>query len=342
MTPMRRARSIAGRPLVGGLLIMILLETLESGVRAQPSVPPAAVAAPVAVPTPASLSESLAGAAKEDYETARVLFDNSDYAGALVKFQHAYDSSADARLLWNMAACEKNLRHYARVLRLVERYLHDGNARITEAQRADAEAVLRTVRSLVSSIRVIVNEPGASVFVDGEPVGTTPLPDVLTVDLGERRIRVSKPGFKDQEIVQNAAGASEATVSIALARDVHEGRLVVSTDASAAIRVDGAAVGLGHWDGNVPPGTHAIGITAPGMRPYSGDVVVQDGETRSLELSLQRESSGISAAWWIAGGILAAAGLGAGGYFLFRPSPQAPAPTQGTISPFTFTVQALH
>jgi len=332
---MRIAPLMNGRPLVGSLLIVLLAEV---GARAQ--APSPAPPAPPAAPAAASLGESLSGGAKDDYESARVLFESGDFAGALVKFQHAYDLSSDVRLLWNMAACEKNLRHYVRVLRLVDRYLHEGDTRITEAQRADAAAVVRTVRSLVSTIRVIVNEPGASVFVDDEAIGTTPLKDPVAVDLGERRVRVSKAGFKDQVIVQTAAGASEATISIVLEHDVHEGRLVVSTEASGAIRVDGAAVGLGRWEGPVTPGTHSIGVSSPGMRPYSAEVVVRDGETRSLDLALQHESGGISAAWWIAGGIVAAAGLGTGAYFLFRPAPAAPAPTLGTIPPYALTIQS--
>jgi len=318
---------------------MLLLMAAETPAFGQAVATPSPPQAPAPLP---SLGDALTGQAKSDYDTARFLFDSGDYAGALVKFQHAFDLSQDVRLLWNMAACEKSLRAYARVLRLVERYLHDGGPLLTEAQRDDATAVLRTVRTLVSSVRLIVNESGASVFLDGEPVGTTPLADPLLVDLGERHIRVTKPGFKDQVITQNAAGASEATISIALERATQEGHLSVSTDPSGAIRVDGAAVGLGRWEGAVAPGTHAIGITAPGMRAYSSAVAVRDGESRTVEVDLQRESSGIPAVVWIAGGVLAAAGLGVGGYFLFRPSQSAPVPTPGTISPFTLMLQSFH
>src|ERR1700753_74112 len=81
-----------------------------------PEAPPAAAASPAAP----ALGESLTGAAKEEYETGRILFDNADYSGALVKFRHAYELSSDPRLLWNMGACEKNLRHYVKLLHLVD------------------------------------------------------------------------------------------------------------------------------------------------------------------------------------------------------------------------------
>jgi len=291
---------------------------------------------------PVKLGESLSGQAREDYESGRVLFENHDFAGALVKFQHAFDLSSDVRLLWNMGACEKNLRHYVRVHGLVERFLREGGSRITGAQRDEAEAVLRTIRPLIGEIRVNVNEAGASVFVDDELVGATPIREPLRIDLGDRRVRVSKPGFKDQVVAQHVAGGSEATLTVALDREVSEGRLLVATDPAGAIEIDGRTVGLGRWQGAVPPGSHALRITAPGMRPYSSDLLLREAESRTVDVTLQRESAGISPAWWIGGSIVAAAGLGVGGYFLLRPSSSTAQPTPGTINPYMIVVQSTH
>jgi PEGA domain-containing protein len=313
--------------------------------------------APAPPPSPAStasgLGESLTGPAKDAYEAARILFDSGDYAGALVKFQHAFDLSSDVRLLWDMGACEKNLRHYVHVLNLIERYLHDGDALITETQRADAAAVVRTVRALVSSMRLIVNEPGAAVFVDDEAIGTTPLAEPLRLDLGDRRLRVSKPGFKDQTFTQHVVGASELTLSVALEREApggrqgreqaHEGQLTVSADEGATIRIDGAVMGVGNWEGPLAVGGHVVGVTAPGMVAYSSSVVVHEGESRTLDVTLQHESGGVSALWWIGGAVVAAAGLGVGSYFLLRGPTQTQGPvTEGTISPGTITIQPGH
>jgi hypothetical protein len=291
----------------------------------------------------AGLTETLVGEAKDDYGLGRILFENGDFAGALVKFQRAYDLSSDFRLLWNMGACEKNLRHYTRVLKLVDQYLHDGDTRISEAQRADAANVLNTVRALVGSIRLVVNEPGASVFLDDEPAGTTPLDAPLLADLGDRRVRVSKPGFREQVLVQHVTGASESTVTVALVALPVQAHLLVSTDATAGITLDGVGLGVGRWDGPVGAGPHTIRVIEPGMHPFSLDFAVAEGEFRRLDVTLERESQGgiPAAVWWIGGGILAAAGLGVGAYFLFRPSPSPTPPTEGTISPGTITVNSF-
>lgn len=306
---------------------LLVSASLESGARGEPRA--AVAAAP-------KLGDSLTGRAKEDYELGRVLYQNLDYAGALVKFQSAFDLSSDYRLLWNMAACEKNLRHYAQVLPLVERFLRDGAARITPAERGEAETVLRTVRPLLGELHVFVNEAGASVFVDDSLAGTAPFAEPVLVDLGDRRVRVSKPGFKDQSFVRHLTGGAQVTLTVTMEREVHEGRVLITTDAAGAIELDGKPMALGRWQGTVIPGTHALRIVAPGMQTYTTDLVVSDGESRTLDVTLRKQTSHVSPLWWVGAGVVAAAGLGVGGYFLFHQTTAAP--TDGTL-PFTIVVQ---
>src|SRR5262245_25362694 len=90
----------------------------------------------------ASLSESLTGMARAEYEAGKILYADGDFAGAALKFQRAYDESKDPRLLWNQAAAEKNLRHYVRVSELVERYVQESGERLSDQDRAEAQALL--------------------------------------------------------------------------------------------------------------------------------------------------------------------------------------------------------
>src|SRR5437762_13903717 len=72
------------------------------------------------------LTQALTGEAKADYDAGKVLASDGDFAGALIKFTSAYEQSKDARLLWNVAVCEKNMRHYSRVIATLNRYLSEG------------------------------------------------------------------------------------------------------------------------------------------------------------------------------------------------------------------------
>src|SRR6187399_1311780 len=91
-------------------VLVALVPLLGSSGRAD-AAPPRAPAAD----EPRSLSDVLTGEAKTHYDIARILYRDGDHAGALAKFRRAYEISHDVRLLWNMAACEKNLRHYVKV-----------------------------------------------------------------------------------------------------------------------------------------------------------------------------------------------------------------------------------
>ncbi len=325
MTRMARTLSSSGR--FGAALFVLTLSHAVLGK------PPKAEPAPKPAPVSVSVRDSLSGAAQQDYDLGRILVENGDYAGALVKFQHAFELSSDPRLLWDIGVCEKNLRHYAKLLGLMNRYLDEGGSRLSESQREDATAVEQTVRALVSSIRLSANVEGAAVFVDNERVGTTPLSKPVLVDLGERRIRLKKAGYQEQEQVLNAPGASEVVVSIALEKEAAKAHLAIAVQpSSASIVLDGAHVGTSRWQGLVTPGRHSVVVSAPGMVERTAEVDLAPEQTRSVELSLVPVSHGSALLWWIGGSVVAAAGLSVGGYFLFRsPEPTTAAPTRGTI-----------
>jgi hypothetical protein len=294
---------------------------------------PAASAHAVPPPAAGSLAETLSGSAKEDYDAGRVLFEDQDYAGALVKFQRAFEAAPDPRLLWNMAACEKSSRHYANALALLERYRREGDTRMSQGQRAELVTLIDTLRTLISRVHLVVDEPGASVFVDDRLAGTTPLPDTLFVDLGTRRIRVAKAGFQDQVIAQEFAGGSELTLYMTLPAAPHDARITIASDAPSVIRIDGNVVGHGRWEGAVPAGEHTLRVSATGMVPYEKEFVVQAAQPRTLYIRLDKDDRGGLPTWaWMGLGVLAAGGLATGAYFLLRPSNE-PDYTVGTLAP---------
>lgn len=278
-------------------------------------------ATPAAAHGRPSLADTLSGQAKSDYEAGRVLFADGDYLGAFVKFEQAHALQGDARLLWNMAACEKNRRHYSSVLALLERYKREGGATFTDAHRQEVDDVVAMVRLLISTVELVVDQAGASVYVDDHPVGTTPLKQPLHVDLGKRRLRIAKPGFVEQSIVQDFTGGSSLTLRFALQPQPRDGRLRIA--AQGTIYVDGKRVGQGAWDGMLPAGVHTLRISAVDMRPYERDVVLIAGQTRSLNITLSPvRGGGVSPVVWIGAAVLAASGLAVGGYFLLRDESQ--------------------
>ena len=287
----------------------------QTGTPAAPSSQPSSQ--PATADAPPSLSESLTGEAKADYESGKILFGDGDNAGALVKFKSAYEKSKDPRLLWNMAACEKNLRRYSRALRLVRQYVAEGGDKLTSQDKSEAEELINVMEPLTAKLKVTVSEPGAEVFIDDELAGTTPI-DPVVVDIGSRKVRVRKSEFEEFTREVPVGGAAEVLLDVNLAKIVHEGRLVVRTSSDATIAVDGKVVGTGSWSGVLPSGGHTLAITAPKKRPYQSEVYIQDKESRDVNVTLEPEPSKGLPTWaWIAGGAVLLGGATTAGIFLF-------------------------
>ena len=315
---------------MGAAGVGFALATICGTVGAQPAPPQPPAAAPAVKP----LSETLTGLAKAEYEAARIFYGDKDYANAIVKFERAYELSKYPRLLFNIAVCQKNLRRYAKMLATIKRYQVEAEALITAEDKEQAAEVVKTVEAFVSPLRLTASETGADVFVDGEKVGTTPLAAPVTVDVGVRQIKVTKPGFKNATRSLEVVGGGEVVVDLHLDKEQHRGRLVVVAGPKDLISIDGKAVGLARWEGSVPAGGHTLRVTAPGMSAYQSEAVVQDNQVRRIDVALNsapREAG--RAVYWVVGGAVLATAAVIGGVVLFKPSETAP--VVGNISPGT-------
>ncbi|WP_437930729.1 PEGA domain-containing protein [Sorangium sp. So ce291] len=305
---------------------------LAAGVAAaQPA--PAAPAQPAGATAEKPLSESLTGMAKAEHGAGAALFKDGDYAGALARFERAYELSRDHRLLWNVALCQKNLRRYAKMLATLRRMADDAGAALTARDKQDIAELIQAAEVYVSRLEITASEAGATVFVDDEPVGTTPLAAPVPIDIGERRIRVSKPGFVDFVRQEKVVGGGSVALVARLERAVHRGRLLVAAEQDGLIALDGKVVGKGRWEGSVPSGTHTLRVTAPGMTPHEVAVLVRDEEHRRIDVSLERapERGGASRWLWIGGGAAIFAGALVAGALLFEPGTPAEQGSLGTV-----------
>ena len=273
--------------------------------------------------TPPPVVALLHGPAKRDYEIARVFFDKGDYASALVKFQSAFSTSHDPRLLWNSAACEVKLFHYARAGRLMRRYLESHSPLITEEAARRARAFLEAAEQLTVGLVVTSGVGEAEVYVDGEYLGRTPLGAAsadVRVDPGRHELVVRKSGFLDFRETLTVTGSANHTVRAELKAILHEGRLVVRAKPGDLIQVDGASVGYGSFEGTLPSGAHTVRVSAPEARPFETKLAVADDRTHTFQINLEPlpKDSGVPTWVWIGGASVLAAGAGVAGYFLLN------------------------
>ena len=107
---------------------------------------PVSFAAPKAKPK--TIREELPDAARKDWDAARDLLDANDFAGALVEYMRAYEQSKNPRVLYNVAVCEKNLRHYARAEGRFKQELAEGTGKLSpQEEQSVKEAITALIRS---------------------------------------------------------------------------------------------------------------------------------------------------------------------------------------------------
>jgi tetratricopeptide (TPR) repeat protein len=174
------------------------------------------VAQPAEAAPPPPLAESLQGSAKRSYDAAKLLFTDKDFAGASIKFREAFDESGDPRLLWNIAASEKNLRHYERAVGYIRRYLVDAAALATDEQRASAEQALAALEGFLGEVAVTIDPEAARLLVDGDARVEQGASRVLRIDQGKRTIRAELEGFAPFEGALEIVGGRRFPLPIVL------------------------------------------------------------------------------------------------------------------------------
>lgn len=288
------------------------------------------------------LAASLSPSAREAYNAARLLFGDGDYAGAALKFKEAYDSAKDARLLWNMAACEEKLRHYAKASALLARYVEEAKATISAQDRADAYELIHTLAAFSTQLVVTAEVDGVEILVDGESVGTTPMATPAAIDQGPRHIVAKKPGYEDVVKDETVNSAFPVNLKLKMVKIEHDGHVEIAAGPNDTIAIDGTVVGEHRYEGTLPSGGHQLRVTASGMRAYQSELTIADGEHRTLSVTLERDGRSSVLTWWLVGtgSVLVIGGATVGGYFLFKPTTYPQAPT-GTINPGTVQLSSL-
>jgi hypothetical protein len=290
---------------------------------------------PVRAEAAMPLAESLSGDAKSSFDAGNLLYENHDYEGAATKYRAAYTSSHDARLLWNMATCEKELRHYARTAALVERFLRDAKPLVSPEFANQAKATLDALRAFYSPVTMVVLPAGAHVLVDGVDVGEAPFAAPVPVDLGKHVVRAEREGFAPLEKPIEVAGQVPMSLELTLkaaAGAASEATLSVSpSEPRDVVSVDDRVMGGGRWSGPLSPGMHRVKVTADGKRPYVLEVDLKPGERRSVDVTLEDEKKKAALWPWVAGGAAVVAGGIVASYFIFKPSDTVGPPPAGQL-----------
>lgn len=176
------------------------------------------------------------------------------------------------------------------ILSLVSYRNWEDQVRIEAGGTTQIEASLVALGS--GSIGIASTPAGAEILIDGQPTGLSTPADVPALAVGTHTVQLRREGFEDwsQAVVvrQNRHFPFQALLT---PLRQNRGTLAVqSQPPHALVAIDGAStdritpVNLP----DVPAGSHLVELTLAGYRPWSGSVVVEEGQTRNLLVTLRR------------------------------------------------------
>jgi hypothetical protein len=201
-------------------------------------------------------------------------------------FLHANELAPRASIQRNIAQCHRDLREFAEAYNSYQTLLTKYGSTMSTADRRAVVHALDELASLTAAVKVNVTDPGATVAVDGNTVGTTPLTSPLRVNIGTHTVTVAKPGYETLSKDVKVNGGDSATVEGPLQTEVTTGHLVVQAPPTAKVEVfvDGADVGPAPWEGDVKPGVHVV--EARGTDQFAAPKQVDVARKARAELAL--------------------------------------------------------
>jgi hypothetical protein len=269
-----------------------------------------------AVEAKPAVESSTVAEARERFNRGLHLYEEGDFALALIEFERAHELVANYRVLYNIGQVCIQLHQYAQARIALEGYLAQGGDQVEAQRRAEVGADLENLKRRTAAVEVLTKKPGAEVLVDGLPVGTTPLPERLLLDMGEHKIEVRKPGYVSAERFFTLAGGDEKRIELDLVEQKEQTRTVEKTIVVKHPEKDSDSTWI--WVGLGATGVLAAGAVATGVIGLSA---VSDLEDLRNQVGVNRDAiegaKSRASRMFLASDILAGAALVVGGTTLY-------------------------
>ncbi|RPJ11062.1 MAG: PEGA domain-containing protein [Deltaproteobacteria bacterium] len=134
---------------------------------------------------------------------------------------------------------------------------------------------------------------GATVYVNGKPVGTTPY-EGKNVSPGSHKVRMEKEGYEpwEKQVAVEAGKRKEVVAELVLLKI---GEIEVKSEpAGAKVYLDGKGVGETPLTvSKVSPGRHRVQVVKEGYTPHEESLEVKAREKTRVEVSLRKPMGGI-------------------------------------------------
>jgi hypothetical protein len=207
-----------------------------------------------------------------------------DWAKALEEYTAANAAQKSAAAQEGIANARYELKQPAEAYEAYDELLKTYGAALPKPKKDAAQKRLAELDEQTGALSVKSNEDGATVLVDGKPIGKTPLASALRVVAGPHRVRVEKAGFAPFEAAPSVAGKGTTNVAVTLEGEVKKSRITVREKNNEQVRVivDGVDVGAAPYTADIEPGEHEISVKSANLKSSVEKITIAKGETRDI------------------------------------------------------------
>jgi hypothetical protein len=148
------------------------------------------------------------------FRQAVELYREGSYEGALAEFRKAYQISPSYRVLYNIAYAQYALHDFVGAHKSLMQYMAEGRGEIPADRRAQVDEMLAKFEERIAQLQISTNMTGVDIRVDGVSVGTSPLPRLVPVNLGTRKVSAFKAGAPEAVRMVTVAGRESVKVEL--------------------------------------------------------------------------------------------------------------------------------
>lgn len=228
-------------------------------------------------------------------QLAQELYARRRYGEALEHLLASNRLVPNPNVIFNIAQTYGLLRRYVDAYNWYETYLAWPD--LDEAALTRGREARDAVARRVSVVTITTTPPGAELFVDRAELGSVGVsPRRIAVAAGAHSILARLPGHRDARS-ESFTATNGGSLALDLSLEAILGRLVVtSTPEGATVtrETDHAVLGVTPLSVEVPIGELRILVQADLHVEQGRTVVVRDGETTSVDVSLAMEASRVA------------------------------------------------
>jgi hypothetical protein len=154
--------------------------------------------------------------AREHYDRAMGLVDDGQLERAIVEFQRSYDLTNNFAVLYNIGQLFVALAKPVEAVDAYQRYLVGGGKSIPAARRAEVEKEIARQKARIATLVFRILPDGATVRVNGNEIGKTPIAQPLSVAIGEHVVSAAAENHEPAEVKVTVAGEDRRTIELTL------------------------------------------------------------------------------------------------------------------------------